>query len=135
MCAYVPGLWHGTTLQNSSHLAVVFAVLLVFTRSVLFGVSHAHSDMITGKENFYKAAGPRATYLTALAIFMFIEIILVALRSMPWKPELASALSIGLLYYLALIVFFYFRKIPERVTSEALIDTQFLVLALLAGLT
>lgn len=133
MCAYVPGLWYGTGLYHSTHLAVVFAALLVFTRSVLFGVSHAHSDMIVGKENFYKAAGPQFTYLTVFAIFMFLESILLILKSMAWKPELASALATGLFYYLALIIFFYFSKIPERITSETLIDTQFIVLALLAG--
>ena len=133
MCAYLPGLWHGTILYRSTHLAVVFAALLVFTRSVLFGVSHAHSDMIVGKENFYKAAGPRLTYLAVFAIFLFLESILLILKGMAWKPELASALATGLFYYLALIIFFYFSKIPERITSETLIDTQFIVLALLAG--
>jgi len=132
MCAYVPGIWYGTTLQRSTHLAVVFAALLVFMRSVLFGVSHAHSDMIVGKENFYKAAGPRITYLSVFAIFLFLEGILLTLKSMAWKPDLALALATGLFYYLALIIFFYFRKIPERITSETLIDTQFITLALLA---
>ena len=133
MCAYMPGLWYGTSLQRSTHLAVVFAALLVFMRSVLFGVSHAHSDMIVGKENFYKAAGPKVTYLSLFAIFLFLESILLMLKSMAWKPELAAALSTGLFYYMALIIFFYFSKIPERITSETLIDTQFIALALLAG--
>ncbi len=130
-CAYVPGIWHGSILFKSTHLAVIFAILLVFIRSVMFGVSHAHSDMIVGKENFYKAAGPRLTYLTLSTMFVFLETILILLMKMGWKPDLAFALFSGLFYYPAIMLFFYFRKIPERVTSETLIDSQFLILALL----
>lgn len=130
VCAYAPGIWRGSILYKSTHLAVIFAALLVFMRSVMFGVTHAHSDMIVGKENFYKAAGPAFTYLTLFAIFLFLEIILVLLKNMAWKPDLAAALFTGLFYYLALLLFFYFRKIPERITAETLIDSQFLILAL-----
>ena len=131
-CAYVPGIWHGSILLKSTHLAVIFALLLVFIRSVMTGISHAHSDMIVGNENFYKAAGPRLTYLTLSAMFIFLETVLVLLMKMGWKPDLAFALLSGLFYYPALMLFFYFRKIPERVTSETLIDSQFILLALLA---
>ena len=131
-CAYVPGIWHGSILFKSTHLAVIFALLLVFIRSVMFGISHAHSDMIVGKENFYKAAGPMLTYLTLSAMFIFLETVLILLMKMGWKPNLAFALFSGLFYYPALMLFFYFRKIPERVSSETLIDSQFLILGLLA---
>ncbi|HAT72437.1 MAG TPA: 4-hydroxy-3-methylbut-2-enyl diphosphate reductase [Elusimicrobia bacterium] len=132
MCAYAPGLWHGGALSNSTQLAVFFAFLLVFTRSVLFGVSHAHSDMIVGNENFYKAAGPRLTYFTLFAIFILLSAILISLKGAGWKPELAASLLTGMLYYLGLMLFFCFSRIPERITAETLIDTQFLILAALA---
>jgi 4-hydroxy-3-methylbut-2-enyl diphosphate reductase len=132
MCAYAPGLWRGGALSNSTQLAVFFAFLLVFTRSVLFGVSHAHSDMITGKENFYKAAGARLTYFTLFSIFLLLSGILLTLKGAGWKPALSEALLTGLLYYLGLMLFFFLGKIPERITSETLIDTQFLLLAVLA---
>jgi 4-hydroxy-3-methylbut-2-enyl diphosphate reductase len=132
MCAYAPGLWHGGGLTDSTQLAVFFAFLLVFTRSVLFGVSHANSDLITGKENFYKAAGPRLTYFTLFSIFLLLAAVLLTLKNSGWRPELASALLTGLLYYLALMLFFFFGKMPERITAETLIDTQFLILAALA---
>jgi 4-hydroxy-3-methylbut-2-enyl diphosphate reductase len=132
MCAYAPGLWHGGALSDSTQLAVFFAFLLVFTRSVLFGVSHAHSDMIVGNENFYKAAGPRLAYLTLAGIFILLAVVLLTLKSGGWKPELAAALLTGMLYYLGLMLFFYFSKIPERITAETLIDTQLILLGLLA---
>ncbi|HOW88966.1 MAG TPA: hypothetical protein PL037_01695, partial [Elusimicrobiales bacterium] len=100
-------------------------------RSVMFGVAHAHSDMLVGKEKIYKAAGPKLTYLTLSAMFVFLETVLVLLIKMGWKPGLALALFSGLFYYPVLMLFFYFRKIPERITSETLIDSQFLLLALL----
>ena len=132
MCAYAPGLWHGGALHNSTQLAVFFAFLLVFTRSVLFGISHAHSDMIVGKENFYKAAGQPLTYFTLAAIFLVLSAILFTLKGAGWRPELAASLLTGMLYYLGLMLFFYFSRIPERTTAETLIDTQFLILAALA---
>ncbi|MBU2572758.1 MAG: 4-hydroxy-3-methylbut-2-enyl diphosphate reductase [Elusimicrobia bacterium] len=130
VCACAPGIWHGSILYKSTHLAVLFAVLLVFMRSVMFGISHAHSDMIVGKENFYKAAGSKLTYLTLFAMFLFLEVIMVLLKNIAWKPSLAAAIFTGLFYYVALTLFFYFRKIPERITAETLIDSQFLILAL-----
>lgn len=130
VCAYAPGIWHGSILYRSTHLAVTFAVLLVFMRSVMFGMSHAHSDMIVGKENFYKAAGPTFTFLTLFAMFIFLDLIMVLLRNyLAWKPELAAAIFTALFYYLGLLVFFRFHKLPERITAETLIDTQFLILA------
>ena len=132
MCAYAPGLWPGGALTHSTQLAIFFAFLLVFTRTVLFGISSAHSDMIVGKENFYKAVGPALTYFTLFAIFMVLAGILLMLKGMGWKPELSAALLTGLLYYLGLMLFFYFSKLPERITAETLIDTQFIILALLA---
>ncbi len=134
ICAYAPALGHGGALNKSTHLAVLFAFLLVFARSVLFGISHAHSDMIVGNENFYKAAGPRTTYLTLFSIFVVLSGILLLLKGSGWRPQLSSELLTGLLYYLALIIFFFSGRIPERITAETLIDTQFLILALLARL-
>jgi 4-hydroxy-3-methylbut-2-enyl diphosphate reductase len=130
-CAYIPGIRHGSILFKSTHLAVTFAFLLVFIRSVMFGISHAHSDMIVGKENLYKAAGPRLTYLILTAMFVFLEAVLVLLMNMGWKSNLTLALFSGLFYYPVLMLFFCFHKIPERVTSETLIDSQFLLLAFL----
>ncbi len=132
MCAYAPGLWNSGALTNSTEFAVLFAFLLVFTRSVLFGVSHAHNDMIVGRENFYKAAGSRRAYVTLSAIFILLAAILLMLKGLDWKAGLTAALITGMLYYLGLMLFFFFRKIPERITAETLIDTQFLILALLA---
>ena len=132
MCAYAPGLWHEGGMSSATQLAVVFAFLLVFTRSVLFGVSHAHGDLIVGKENFYKAAGQRFTYLTLFAIFIVLAGILITLKGAGWQPELASALLTGLFYYLGIMLFFYFGKPPEHILAETLIDTQFIILAALA---
>lgn len=132
ICAYAPGLRDGWALDDRTLLAAGFAFLLVFMRSLLFGVSHAHSDLIAGRENFYKAAGPRLTYFALFAIFLILSAILITLKGSGWQPALASALLTGLMYYLALMLFFFFGRVPERITSETLIDAQFLLLALLA---
>ena len=63
---------------------------------------------------------------------MVLASILLTLKGMGWKPELSAALLTGLFYYLGLMLFFYFSKLPERITAETLIDTQFIILAVLA---
>ncbi len=129
VCAALPALAWGSLAYKSSQLAVVFAFTLVFARSVMFGISHVHSDMIVGNENFYKAAGPKATYAAVLSIFIFMEAILIALKNMAWKEPLVNAMIAGMFYYLGLMIFFYFRRMPEKTLAETLIDSQFLILA------
>ncbi|MDQ7773188.1 MAG: 4-hydroxy-3-methylbut-2-enyl diphosphate reductase [Elusimicrobiales bacterium] len=129
VCAALPALSYGSLAYKSSQLAAVFAFTLVFARSVMFGISHVHSDMIVGKENFYKAAGPKATYAAVLSIFIFMEGVLIALKNMAWKEPLVNAMIAGMFYYLGLMIFFYFRRMPEKTLAETLIDSQFLILA------
>ena len=129
VCAALPALSYGSLAYKSSQLAVLFAFTLVFARSVMFGISHVHSDMIVGDENFYKAAGPRRTYAAVLSVFIFMEGVLIALKNLAWKGPLVNAMIAGLFYYLGLIIFFYFRRMPEKTLAETLIDSQFLILA------
>lgn len=129
VCAALPALSYGSLAYKSSQLAVVFAFTLVFARSVMFGISHVHSDMIVGNENFYKAAGPRRTYAAVLSVFIFMEVVLIALKNLAWKEPLVNAMIAGMFYYLGLIIFFYFRRMPEKTLAETLIDSQFLILA------
>lgn len=130
MCAYLPALLKGGAgISKPSALAVFFAFLIVFMRSVLSGIVQAHSDLIVGRENFYKAVGPVITYCTLFAIFILLSTTMLSLYNMGWKPNLALSLLLGLLYYLGLTIAFVLKKIPERVTADTLIDVQFLILA------
>lgn len=133
MCAYVPALQGaGIGISKQSIYAVFFAFLLVFMRSVLCGVVQVHSDLIVGRENFYKALGHLTTFITLFFFYAMLSVTLFTMYLMDWKTSLSMSLLAGLLYYLALLIFFSKRKIPERITADTLIDLQFLVLA---GLT
>ncbi|MCG2725481.1 MAG: 4-hydroxy-3-methylbut-2-enyl diphosphate reductase [Elusimicrobia bacterium] len=132
VCAGLPAISGGTIAYKSTQLALLFALLLVFMRSVLVGISNVHNDMIVGNENFYKAVGAKLTYLTVTLIFIFLEIVLITLFNMGWKEVLARALFFGLFYYMAITALFFFKKIPERISSEAIIDFQFILLGMLA---
>jgi hypothetical protein len=110
---------------------IIFAAILVFIRAVLFGIVYVHNDVLVGKENFYKAVGPKTTYLTVLLIFLFVETILVMLMNTGWKREFMNLTFLGLFYYLVLILVFYLGKVPKRILAETLIDFQFIFLAVL----
>ncbi len=131
VCAGLPAIAGETIAYKSSQLALLFALLLVFMRSVLLGISNVHNDMIVGNENFYKAVGPKLTYATVTLIFIFLEIVLITLFNMGWKEVLVRTMFFGLFYYMVITALFFLKKIPERISSETIIDFQFIFLGLL----
>jgi len=131
VCAYLPGLHQGIVFTKANYLAVLFAILLVFIRSVMLGVSAVHSDLIVGRENFYKALGAGPTYATLGSIQVLLTAILVILLAMGWKGRLVGALLAGNLAFVAGSAFGHFQRIPKGFWAEAAVDGQFLLLALL----
>ncbi len=135
MCAYVPALQGaGIGISKHSIYAVFFAFLLVFMRSVLCGVVQVHSDLIVGRENFYKAVGHIPTFITLFFFYAMLSATLFTLYLMDWNTTLVLSLLGGLVYYLVLLSAFAKRRIPERTTADTLIDIQFIVLAALTYL-
>lgn len=131
VCAYVPGLYQGIILTKAHYLALVFAILLVFMRSVMLGISSVQNDLIVGKENFYKALGPRTTYLTIFSMLVMLAAVLMLLLEMDWKISLVKALLAGLCYSTACFILYYFNRFPKGIWAETLVDTQFLIFGLL----
>ncbi|MFA6030008.1 MAG: 4-hydroxy-3-methylbut-2-enyl diphosphate reductase [Elusimicrobiota bacterium] len=135
VCAYLPALHQGIVFTKANHLAVFFVFLLVFIRSVMLGISDVHSDMIVGRENFYKAMGPRTTHATLGAIQALLTGILVALLVMGWKSRLVGALLVGDLLFVAGSALYYARRLTKGFWAEAGVDGQFMLLALLTWLS
>ncbi|MBI5596724.1 MAG: 4-hydroxy-3-methylbut-2-enyl diphosphate reductase [Elusimicrobia bacterium] len=135
VCAYLPGLYQGIIFTKANYLAVLFAILLVFIRSVLLGLSAVHSDLIVGRENFYKALGPRTTYATLAGIQALLVGILVLLLAMGWKGRLVGALLCGDLIFVAGSVLCYAKGVTKGFWAEIGVDGQFLLLALLTWLS
>jgi len=127
VCAGIPAISNNALSYKSTHLAILFAILIVFIRSTLMGISNVHNDMMIGKENFYKAAGPRPTYIIIFLTFIFIETLFVSLMQIGYNKEIIRRVSYSLAYYLGLLLIFIFGKIPRRVLSETAIDFQFLL--------
>lgn len=131
VCAYIPGLSQGITFTKANYLALVFAILLVFMRSVMLGISAVQSDLIVGKENFYKALGPRITHSTLFSILISLAAILILLLEMNWSPPLVKALLLGLSYSTACFLLYYFNRFPKGIWAETLVDTQFVIFGFL----
>jgi hypothetical protein len=135
VCACLPALHQGIVFSKANYLAVVFAILLVFIRSVMLGISAVHSDIIVGRENFYKALGARNTYITLAGIQSLLTAVLIILLAMGWKSRLVGSLLAGNLAFAAGASYCNARRAPKGFWAEAAVDGQFLLLALLAWLS
>jgi len=135
VCAYLPGLHQGIVFTKANYLAVLFAILLVFSRSVMLGITAVHSDLIVGRENFYKALGSRRTYATLASIQVLLIAILGALLAMGWKSRLVGALLIGNLMFVGGVAFGRSQHTPKGFWAEAAVDGQFVILAFFAWLS
>ena len=132
VCAYLPALQQGIVFTKANYLGGLFAILLVFIRSVMLGISAVHSDLIVGRENFYKTLGAARTNATLASIQALLTAILMILLAMGWKGRLVGALLAGNLIFMAGSGFGHSRRIPNGFWAEAAVDGQFLLLALLA---
>jgi len=132
VCACIPALYQHSVFTKANYLALILAVLLVFMRSVMLGISAVHTDLIVGRENFYKALGPSATKAFLVCISGGIVIVLLLLHAMGWKTKLAGALLAGTVYIIACVAAYAMEKYPRGLWADTLVDGQFFVLAALA---
>ncbi|MFH1618499.1 MAG: 4-hydroxy-3-methylbut-2-enyl diphosphate reductase [bacterium] len=131
VCAYIPGLSQGMVFARAGYLALLFAILLVFMRSVMLGISAVKGDMIVGSENFYKALGPKTAHLTLFSILVCLTAILFALLGMEWKIRLVRSLLAGLSYPAVCFSLYYAGRIPAGIWAETLVDGQFILMGVL----
>lgn len=134
-CAFLPALSAGLLLRKAAWLAVFYAVLLVFTRSVTLGFASANKDLMIGKESFYKAFGIGKTKLAVAALLSLLSAVLATLLFITWKPSLVAALLLGHCYTVFIVIYYYRRPASRGVKEETLIDGQFFILWILAWLS
>ena len=134
-CAWLPAYAHGVPFHKAAYLAVFYAGLLVFTRSVTLGFSSVNKDLMVGKESFYKAFGIAATKGAVTLILTALTGVLAALWFMPWKPLLTGMLLIGNVYTVFIVIYYYSHVTARNIKQETLIDGQFFILWLLFYLT
>ncbi len=131
-CAFLPAFANGMVLRKAVYLAIFYAVLLVFMRSVTLGFTSANKDLMIGKESFYKAFGIGKTKLAVAVLLIMLTAVLVTLLMITWKPALVAMLLLGNLYTLFIVIYYYSHPASRGVKEETLIDGQFFVLWLLA---
>ena len=119
-------------LRKASYLAVFYAVLLVFMRSVTLGFTSANKDLMVGKESFYKAFGIGKTKLAVMGLLTALTAVLATLLSITWKPGLVAMLLIGNIYTIFVVIYYYSHSASRGIKEETLIDAQFFVLWILA---
>ncbi|MCX5782959.1 MAG: 4-hydroxy-3-methylbut-2-enyl diphosphate reductase [Elusimicrobia bacterium] len=135
VCAYIPAFSQGIIFTKANYLALFYAILIVFIRSVMLGISAVHTDLIVGRENFYKALGHKVTDWVLFSLLTLLTIILATLFAMGWKTSLVIALLAGNFYAILCFLFYFMGKISKGVWAETFIDGQFLILGALAWLS
>lgn len=128
VCAAVPAISNASLFDRSSLFTLAFCILTAFVRSTFIGISNVHNDMIIGKENFYKAAGPGWTYAVIFLIFILLESLLFSLSTLGYRRQVFQTVFYSLFYYLVLSLIFLSGKVPRRVVSETAIDFQFILI-------
>jgi 4-hydroxy-3-methylbut-2-enyl diphosphate reductase len=134
-CAFLPALTNDMLLKKSSYLAIFYAILLVFMRSVTLGFSSANKDLIIGRESFYKAFGMKKTKWVVTLLLVSLAAVLGILWSLPWKRSLVAMLLLGLVYTVSIVVYYYSKSTTRSVKDETLIDGQFFMLWALSALS
>lgn len=131
-CAYLPAYVYGAAARKASFLAVFYALLLVFMRSVTLGFTSANKDLIIGKENFYKAFGFTATKVSVAFLLAALTAVLGTLWLITWKPALVAMLLLGNLYTIFIVIHYYGHAAARSVKEETIIDGQFFILWILS---
>lgn len=134
-CALLPALANGMMGRKASYLAICYAVLLVFTRSVTLGFASANKDLMIGKESFYKAFGMGTTKLAVAVLLTALTTVLVTLWAVAWKSALVAMLLAGNIYTVFIVIYYYSHTAARGVKEETLIDAQFFILWILAWLS
>lgn len=134
-CAFLPAFTNDLLLRKSSYLAIFYAVLLVFMRSVTLGFTSANKDLMIGKESFYKAFGIGKTKLAVMGLLGALTTVLAVLLTITWKPALVAMLLLGNLYTICIVIYYYSHTASRGVKEETLIDAQFFILWILAWLS
>ncbi len=135
VCAYVPAYSQGILFSKANLLAVFYAVMLVFARSVMLSVGAAQKDIMISKESFYKAFGPAKTRMAVFAIILVITGILIMLLAMGWKMRLTGMLLAGNIYIAAVASYIFIKKKAQNIWEETLIEGQFFMLCALSYLS
>jgi 4-hydroxy-3-methylbut-2-enyl diphosphate reductase len=135
VCACAPALSNDALFSKANYLAVFYAVLLVFTRSVILGIGAANRDIMIGRESFYKAFGLNAARAAAAVAVLLTSCALMALLGMEWKTRLVALLLAGNLYVALAAFWCCYRPRPGGPFEDILVDGQFYVLAVLAFLS
>ncbi|MDD2772699.1 MAG: 4-hydroxy-3-methylbut-2-enyl diphosphate reductase [Elusimicrobiales bacterium] len=131
VCACVPAFYRREGFDAGNLMALGYVILAVLVRSVLLGISAVKSDLIVGRESFYKALGSRFTLAALSAILLANAGWLCVLALHGWKPGVALPALVSTGYVLACLWLYYRDRVPTGVWAETVVDGQFLLTAVL----
>jgi len=120
------GHWRGAAV------AILFAFLLAFHRTLLTDVQDMEGDQILGRESLALLLGARACKGLMAAVLCVESLVLLAAGLLGWASPLAYLLLGAVGYSAFWSIEFHRGRLPEAELGEALIDAKFYICGLLA---
>jgi len=108
-------------------LVVIFAFVLVFTRSAVLGVRDVQGDKIMGMETTFKVVGKRRTRTVVIGFVVLLTLVLLGLSFAHSGPALAPFLFPVVAYICAVCWLYGHRLLPKGPIGELIVDAQFLL--------
>ena len=110
----------------------LFTFIMVFIRSLAFGLREVEGDRIVGKETFPLVMGRRVTLRLVMAGTVMLGMIALLDIVQPWSA-VRGYLLMPVTAYVALYLFLDYRRLLSRgLLFEVVVDAQFILTGLLA---
>ncbi len=111
-----------------------FVVVTVFIRSVVFDIVSIEGDRIIGRETIPILIGPKRTQIMLLFLTIIIGIFMVLSAALDLVPSLGYYLIFSPAFMVMCLYIFQKQRIHVSSLSEAVIDSNFIIIGLAAYL-
>jgi 4-hydroxy-3-methylbut-2-enyl diphosphate reductase len=123
----IPVLNQGIYFSYKSISILLFVILTVFIRSVVFDIVSIEGDRIVGRETIPILLGPKRTQTMLLILTVIIGLFMSLSALFELVPSLGYYLVISPVFMVACLYVFQKRRIQASRLFEAIIDSNFIL--------
>jgi len=128
LIAFVPLFSGGGICSYSYLMSVLYVFVVVFRRSAVMALQEVQGDRIVGMESSFKFLGKavaRRLHRVLDALALLFPVILFFMIDAPFAVSFPVLLSAAIGFVIS--VLYHFRRLPQGLTGQFLIDTQFVL--------
>jgi (E)-4-hydroxy-3-methyl-but-2-enyl pyrophosphate reductase len=128
----IPVLNQGIYFSYKSISVLLFVILTVFIRSVVFDIVSIEGDRIVGRETIPILLGPKRTQIMLLILTVIIGLFMSLSVFFELVPALGYYLVLSPVFIVVCLYIFQKRRIQASRLFEAVIDTNFIITGIIA---